>query len=760
MNTTKIFIVILVIVTTVSCTSRYYTNKGVYHYDLYRYKKAIGYFEKAMKKRKVDPVAYLYYAKACVKLREFQKVASIIDQNPSLLENNIELATIYSRSVYLNRDKDPQAVEKLQAVQKKYPESEVLHTIMTLMRDTSYFSPLQNYNITEIKFPGHDAVFSPFLSSRHMYFTGVTYSQKPKKTWDGHSYSSIYKSQTEVTLGTTVIHSRQEEQLKNEYNAGTLIIDTLGGHYIFSANHRIPKRSFLQKNKVFDMNVAIYTVPLGNENKKTVPVPLPFIQKEYSYMHPALSSDGKMLYFSSNQPGGFGGFDLYYSEREGAGWSEPRNAGPKINTSGDEVFPYVVNNKLFFSSDRHDNMGGLDIFVSEILQKGVFGKPQNLKSPINSKFDDFGIFVNDSITQGYFSSNRSGSDKIYSFGLEPTPVLAETQPQQDTLITLEHEKPLMFIRLYVKYKATGQGVPHAVIVMNDRDLLQTDENGMFLMQVEEKMRYVFTAEQEGYYKARIEVTSPEAIGKDTIYIPQVLYLDKIEIEKIIVLENIYYDFDKWDIRPDAAIELDKLVQFLKDNPSVEIELRSHTDSRGEDSYNMILSKRRAESAVDYIIKQGIAANRITARYFGETQLLNHCGNGVFCPEELHQQNRRTEIKVTKIHDDKTKIIYSSQYFDYLTSRASTDHVVDGYNVASGDMHWHIVAGSFKYIENAQSFKKDLNQKGYNNVDIRAEPSQKFYRVTIGKYNNLANAIIEMNRYKVNLNNKNLWLLFE
>jgi outer membrane protein OmpA-like peptidoglycan-associated protein len=516
--------------------------------------------------------------------------------------------------------------------------------------------------------------------------------------------------------------------------------------------------------------MALYSVKIDTEE---APKLFSFVDKDYSFMHPALSSDAKTLYFTSDKPGGFGGYDIYFSEFTGTEWADPRNAGPIINTAGDEVFPYTICNKLFFSSDKHSGMGGLDVFACEIVKQGVFDKLENLKSPINSKHDDFGVLINDSITNGLFSSNRDGTDNIYAFNLLPKkiePII------EDTIITMENEKPLMFVKLFVKFKETGNPVPDAVIVMNDKDFLQSDENGFFMLQVPEKTNYTFSAELEGFYKTRVDLITPEAVGIDTIFISQILMMDEIVIEKVIVLEDIYYDYDKWDIRPDAAIELDKLVQMLRDNTEIEIELSSHTDSRGNDEYNMKLSQRRAESAVNYIISQGIDSKRIVANYYGESKPLNHCLNGVQCPEELHQQNRRTEIKVTKINEDNTKIVYSSKYFNYLTELASQGNHSEGEqnyvyaNLSSQQNQinentnapkmWHIVAGSFKYIENANVFAKQMRSAGYTDTRILVELSGNFYRVSIGSFANLAIATKTISEIKMKTSNNKLWLIFE
>lgn len=766
MRTKALLVILFTVIITISCTTGYYTRKGVYNYDLLRYKKASEYFEKAIDKNNPHPSSYNYLVKSYLKLRDYDKIAEFGKKHKDVVLSNENIAIDYSRSLVLTST-DSLPVSELTIIQEKHPSCKEINNIITNAADSSFFDVSRDFTIYPLKIDDLDAVFSPSLHNGDLYFTGLKFNDKTKKTWDGNSYTGLYYTTNRYETDTSLVAPLKVEQLSSDFNLGTLVVDSVRGNYIFSANQPTPKNIFFLKNKVVDLNLAIYSVPIDSDEE---PEFLNFVNKNYSYMHPALSNSGNVLFFASDMPGGFGGYDIYYSEFTGTEWSMPRNAGSAVNTSGDEVFPYAINSKLFFSSDNHYGMGGLDIFVCDIEKVGVFSNLVNLNSPFNSKYDDFGVLINDSINKGFFSSNRSGSDNIYAIKIQQKEIVEDTV-SLDTIITLEHEKPLMFIRLYVKYKENSEPVPYAVIVKDEKDFLQADEHGFFMFQIEEKKEYVFTVEQEGFYKLRSELKSPEAIGKDTIFVDETFYLEEIVIEKVIVLENIYYDYNKWDIRPDAELELNKLVQLLKDNPSIELELSSHTDSRGNDDYNMLLSKRRAESAVKYIYSQGIDSTRIVANYYGESKLLNHCSNGVQCPEELHQQNRRTEIKVTKINEDNTKVVYSSKYFDYLAQIAEQSSNSNNINIENSSFEnnivatedgkmWHIVAGSYKYIENARVYEAQMRESGYADVKILIEPSGKFYRVTIESFTNLASAIKSIKILKSETGDEKLWLLYE
>ncbi|AHJ99899.1 OmpA family protein [Hymenobacter swuensis] len=357
---------------------------------------------------------------------------------------------------------------------------------------------------------------------------------------------------------------------------------------------------------------------------------------------PVFSPDGQTLYFASTRKGGLGGNDLYKSTMESPGrFSTPENLGDQINTPGNENYPAVSpDGTLYFSSDGQPGLGKLDIFKVEK------GKVVNLGAPINSNGDDFAPFFTDK-KMGVFSSNRSGgkgSDDLYLF----------------------REKPIKLVTFYAdgtlveRNDKTGQTAPvpnEAVGLYNNKgQKLQeatTGPDGKFSMKLDTAAAsYSLVADRPGYFTAR---NSLSTIGRkpaqdalpdpmNDVKVPVTLTLTKIVKNKAIVVDNIFYDYDKADIRPDAALELDKLVETLNDNPKITIELSSHTDSRGKDAYNMALSQRRAESAVAYIVSKGVDKARITAKGYGESRPVLKAAK----TEEEYQRNRRTEFKVTKI----------------------------------------------------------------------------------------------------------------
>ena len=367
---------------------------------------------------------------------------------------------------------------------------------------------------------------------------------------------------------------------------------------------------------------------------------------EYWNGAPSLSPDGKTLYFASNRRGGKGGLDLYRTKMDENGkWGKVSNLGESINTGGDESFPMITEDgKLYFSSDGHPSLGGLDLFVA--TKKGESTVVENLGTGLNTVSDDFGLTLK-SQSEGYFSSNRAGGkgdDDIYYF----------RDGKNDPRV--------------VKFNITGQAFSkddkgvESILANTSIKLLDdkganvgettTDAGGNFVFPMEPSKNYVFYVEKEQYYTKRDPFStigkSPsyeELTQKETVIeLKHKLVLDKIILKQTFVAENINYDYDKWDIRPDAAIELDKILQFLQDNPSITIELSSHTDSRGDDVYNMKLSQKRAESSKAYIIAKGIKSERINSKGYGESKPSIVDAT----TEEDFQKNRRTEFKVIKI----------------------------------------------------------------------------------------------------------------
>lgn len=469
----------------------------------------------------------------------------------------------------------------------------------------------------------------PFLR-----FAGWEAPSRTNYNWTGNGYLNLY-----VTKGQTDVVQKFPINVGTDYHVGPASF-TADGTEVYFTLTRIPKKLEYQtvgKEKMATINTELYYSKKADDGTWSAPVPFKYNDvNRHSVGDPYLTKDGKRLYFVSNMLGGLGGTDIYYVDRIADGdWGLPINL-KNINTAGSERTPSIGENDLFyFASDGRIGMGGLDLFAAKLKGDSITNI-QNMGYPANSPQDDFAFTATGKLT-GLLSSNRSGglgSDDIYGFVAKEIVVA----------------KPVFALEGKVLNKDTDQPIAGATVQLaytNGKiEKVSTASNGSFSFSLEEKSEYKLAAEKAGYIKGAVANISTVGLTKSTV-INKDLYLSEIVIGKAIRIDNIFYDFDKFNIRPDAALELDKLVATLKENPTIWIELGSHTDSRGNDAYNQKLSQNRATAAVNYIISKGIAKERITAKGYGETMLVNICKNGVKCTDEEHQQNRRTEFKIVK-----------------------------------------------------------------------------------------------------------------
>jgi len=371
---------------------------------------------------------------------------------------------------------------------------------------------------------------------------------------------------------------------------------------------------------------------------------LPFNGEDYSTGHPALSPDGNQLYFVSDMPGSLGDTDIFVVDvYEDGSFSHPRNLGPNVNTEHKEMFPFLTENKLYFSSNGHIGLGGLDIYETTFDPEEGYLPAQNAGKPINSKSDDFSFIIREDTQKGYFASNRrggKGDDDLYAFQrLLPEEV---NENAIDGVVTDLVE---------------GEVLPEAMVELLDENHIKlkeviASEDGSFVFEeLEGDTRYFLRVRKEGYQEEIREFRTAvdERLSTD-------IALQKLE-ERITVedgirklkMDNIYFDFDKFTIRKDAASELDELVDMMHQYPTMVIKIESHTDSRGPRAYNKYLSDKRAKATRDYLIRKGIDPSRIeSAIGYGEERLLNGCDGSIVCTREQHQQNRRSEFIIVKM----------------------------------------------------------------------------------------------------------------
>jgi len=464
-----------------------------------------------------------------------------------------------------------------------------------------------------------------------------------RHTWTGDAFTNLYTADAE-TVVTDHKSNRIKGQVKTKLNESSAIVTKDGQTMYFTRNNIVKGKRRFDSNK--NTNLKIFRAEL-RDGKWVNVTELPFNSDQFNTAHPALSNDERTLYFSSDRPGGFGGGDLWKVSVSGESYGTPENLGEGINTEGRETFPFVTaNNELYFSSDGRVGLGGLDVYAAQINEADKFGDVQNVGAPVNSEFDDFAYYLNNETKQGFFSSNRDGgkgNDDIYSF-TELRPLVLNCNQM-----------------LYVKVidGKTGELINDAKVTLADQLYAVKGTSNHynaptynFNHTFECGDIYNLKGEKEGYITQEIKVTLPNESGITEAEI--ILEPAKIPLKpgddlfKVLNLNPIYFDLDKYYIRPDAALELAKVFAVLEEYPTMKIDIRSHTDSRQTHRYNETLSSNRAKSTAEWLIANGINRNRLTWKGYGETQLVNGCADGINCSEAEHQMNRRSEFIIVEM----------------------------------------------------------------------------------------------------------------
>lgn len=418
---------------------------------------------------------------------------------------------------------------------------------------------------------------------------------------------------------------------------------------VFTKDGKTMYFSRTNKKKVRLPNEKVATVKLFKaefiDGKWTNVTELPFNDDSYSCGHPTLSVDEKKLYFTSDMPGTIGMMDIFETDiNEDGSFGTPKNLGNLVNTEKREMFPYMSEyNTLYYSTDGKLGMGNLDVFASQI-EEGTFKEPVNLGSSVNSSLDDFSFIINEESDKGYISSNREGSadDDIYFFKRK------------------EYIKPIYLVEGKVTDKKTGKLLPGSLVTLMDENnnviadtIVKEDAQYKFILDPNQKYTVRGTRKLYNPYDVNFSTDSEGKISHDII-LDLELYSDKedniiasTDGTTQVKINKIYFDFDKWNIRADAAKELDVLVSVMKKYPEMEIEVSAHTDARGGSDYNLNLSHKRAKSTLEYLVSQGIKIERLKSIGYGEMQPLNRCVREGICTEKEYDVNRRCEFKLLK-----------------------------------------------------------------------------------------------------------------
>ncbi len=467
--------------------------------------------------------------------------------------------------------------------------------------------------------------------------------QVKKHLWNNETLYDIYEVDTNNPDETTKNKSKKLKGINTKLHESTSVVTKDGNTMYFTRNNLYEGKS--GKDTEGNILLKLFKAIKNSSGKWDNITPLPFNGESFSTGHPALSDDEKTLYFTSDRPGGIGSADIYrVSIRENDTYGDVENLGPTVNTEGRESFPFVTkSNKLFFASDGFYGLGGLDVFITDLTELNVsenIGLVYNVGEPINSPKDDFGFIINEDTNEGYFASNReggAGGDDIYGFKRTKELETACDGGINGLAFETHFKKPLAGATLKL-INAKGEEVASTV----------SDAQGKFMFDAScANETYRIIGSKKGHEGGESSISLSRENNRPDVQV-DLMELPPYEgedISEILNLKPIYFALNKAVIRKSEEPELNKVLNYMKENPTVKIEIRSHTDSRGRDQYNLKLSDRRAKSTAKWIIDQGISADRISGKGFGETQLKNQCANGVRCRDSKHEENRRSEFIV-------------------------------------------------------------------------------------------------------------------
>lgn len=632
---TKLLIIILVLFSSLSFAQTKLADK---FFDNYGYVKAIELYEKVVEKGKEDAHVLTRLGDAYYNNSNSEKAAYWYEKALSKY-SNIEAQYIYK---YIQSLRSIGNYQEADVWFKKLKEAQQGDSRLKGYNpdDIDIFNKLTSKNedlvvtLENLPFNSELSDFGAFVNDSTLYFASARGEGKKTYSWNKEPFLDIFQVAVNTDKETDSISygSPSEilgERLNTDYHEASVAI-TKDGKTMYFTRDNINDRNRLKYDDQGTTHLKIYKATLSGKQWTNV-TELPFNDDLFSTGHPSLSVDNKTLYFVSDRDGGIGQTDIYaVAINDDGSYGEPVNLGAKINTEGREMFPYISKDSTFyFSSDGHLNLGLLDIFKSNILKvkvKDSITEPENIGAPFNSGYDDFAFFINSETRKGYFSSNRpdgKGSDDIYGFNVSEC-------KQQITGIATEHRTEIILKNVLVQLiDETGK-------ILEE---ITTTEDGAYTFEVDCNTTYTIRGTKMDYKEDQHTFTTTREHEK----IEEVnLVLKPLILESQIIINPIFFDYDKATIRTDAQYELENIVDVLRKHPEMIIKIEAHTDSRGRDAYNLKLSDRRAKSTKDYILSRGIEPSRILkAQGFGETRLLNQCANGVKCSEQEHQMNRRS-----------------------------------------------------------------------------------------------------------------------
>lgn len=592
-------------------------------FDRYEYTEAANEYLKLADKGKAD--AYVNKQLAECYYNVFNSKEAVVwyakvVQEPQEAETYYKYAQMLkAEGKYAEADKQ---MEKFASLAPKDQRAITFKANKNYLSDLKGQTKLFDIQLSDISSDKSD--FGAVLASDNtLYFTSARNTSRKTHGWNDEPYLDLYKAT--YNANGTISEATEIDELNTKWHDGPLTI-TADGNTVYFASESFNEGQFEKEKATYQRlkKGKIYLYKATKEGEKwTNKKPLPFNDATYSVRNPSISKDGKTLYFSSDMPGGIGGEDIWKVSVNGDEYGTPENLGTLVNTEGNESFPFIADdNVLYFSSDSKQGFGGLDVYKVDLNKKD---KAVNLGAPVNGEKDDFSFAYNKAKKVAFFSSNRTGVDNIYI----ATPVCGV-----NGLVIVKNAK-------------TGAVLEGATIMaLDDKNTTVAtktsamDGKSSFTLLCEKA--YSFQASKSGFDPAVATLNPTE--GGNAIVEVLLEPIKPIITETEVILQPIFFEFDKSNITAQGAEELDKLVEVMNEHSEMVIFVKSHTDSRGSDKYNLNLSDRRAKATVQYVISKGISKERITGQGFGETEPKVDCKK---CTDEQYAQNRRSEFMIVK-----------------------------------------------------------------------------------------------------------------
>ncbi|MFC6875503.1 OmpA family protein [Flavobacterium myungsuense] len=619
----NIYLLVSFVIATTLCAQNTATKKADKLFNRYQYVAAAEEYLKVVDKGKAD--GYVYKQLADTYFNIFN-TAEATKWYAKATETTQDAETYYRYAQMLKANgKYDEANKQMKKFATMVPNDQ---RAQSFQQNPNYITALQNkektFDVKALEINSDKSDFGAFLSTNELYFTSARNASRKEYGWNKEPFLDIYKA--DYNSDGTITNAAVVNELNSKFHDGPVTVTADGNTLYFSSDSF--RESASQKDKANNLKLGRNNLYKATKEggKWGAITALPFNSKTYSTSNPSVSKDGKTLYFSSDMPGSIGGVDIWKIAVNADGsYGKPENLGNKVNTEGTESFPFIAddNTTLYFASSGKPGLGGLDIFQAD-LAKGT--EANNLGKPVNTEKDDFAFTFNKDKKIGFLSSNRNGTDDLFG----ATPICT-----------------VQLLAMVTDAKTNNIITNATVTLVDDKNKVVTtatsNQEGEVTFSLDCDKDYAVQASKEGYESNTFAVEKTNE--PQTIVNILLQPIEAIVTENEVLLQPIYFEYDKANITEAAATELDKLVAVMKSNEKLIILAKSHTDYRGSDAYNLSLSDKRAKATVQYVISKGIAAKRITGKGYGKTEPKVDCKDT--CTDEQHAQNRRSEFLIVK-----------------------------------------------------------------------------------------------------------------